>query len=383
MKTVYILMGVLGAGKSTRAKQISKETQSQIISYDEIRKEFIKVGIIPEVYDSKYNYIVFNEMYARLNILLENNVSAIFDHTNIPTEIRKPIIEIAKKNKAKIVGEILLVDDQTSLKRIHERELNDKNSHIIINKESAIKIVKERLKNGLPTIDEGFHEINTYFDGKLIKKETALLIATSNIGKINIYGSILNKHGIKFITLQELDINIKVEENGESEIDNAVIKALAYNKETNLPVLSNDSGLYLHKLKPEDQPGMFVRRLNGKEVSDTDLLIHYCNLIENVGGETDAHYNVGLALIDNEKTLKTDLFKPVWHFVSKPSRVIKKGVPLNSIAYDYKSQKYLSEMTDEEKNNFENIELLKQEKFIVDNFTNTTIYGDLNILNTI
>ena len=110
-----------------------------------------------------------------------------------------------------------------------------------------------------------------------------VLIATTNIGKINIYAQALNELGLDWVSLRDLKINLDVEETGSTEIENALIKAKAYNKATGLPVIANDSGLIIDKLSPEDQPGVFVRRDSGKELTDEEMLNAYIEKIEAVG----------------------------------------------------------------------------------------------------
>ena len=86
-----------------------------------------------------------------------------------------------------------------------------------------------------------------------------ILIATTNLGKFNIYKQIFDELNIKSISLRDVNIDIEVEETAETELENAVIKAMAYHKKTGMPVLCNDSGLIIDKLAKEDQPGVLVR----------------------------------------------------------------------------------------------------------------------------
>ena len=191
-----------------------------------------------------------------------------------------------------------------------------------------------------------------------------VLIATTNTGKINIYAQALNELGIKWVSLRDLKIDLDVEETGSSEVENALIKARAYNKETGLPVIANDSGLIIDKLAPEDQPGVFVRRNDGKELTDEELLNAYIEKIESVGGTSKGHFNVGLAIINENGKEFVKEFKPKRYFITKPSPIIKKGVPLDSISYDKKTKMYMSEMTIVQRNAYEGKELSKQQKFI-------------------
>ena len=195
-----------------------------------------------------------------------------------------------------------------------------------------------------------------------------VLIATTNLGKVMIYKQVFDELGIEVCSLRDLNLNVDVEENGATVVENAVIKAKAYHDLTGLPVLANDSGLVIDRFAPEDQPGLLVRRYNGKELTDEQLMDLYIQKLTEVGGESEGHYDVGLAIIDNEGTLHTRLFKPKRHFINKPSDVRIKGFPLSSLCYDKKLGKYLSEMTPKERNDSEGSEFYGQIKFIKECF---------------
>lgn len=195
-----------------------------------------------------------------------------------------------------------------------------------------------------------------------------VLIATTNQGKVQIYKQAFDELGIEVCSLRDVDVDIDVVEDGATEVENAVIKAKAYHEATGLPVLANDSGLVIDKFAPEDQPGLLVRRYHGRELTDEELLQVYIDKLNAVGGESSAHYNVGLAIIDADGVLHTREFQPKRHFISTPSSTIVKGIPLSSLCYDEVSGKYLSEMTTKERNDYEGAEFLGQIDFIKECF---------------
>ena len=89
-----------------------------------------------------------------------------------------------------------------------------------------------------------------------------------------------NPHKLEEIKAIAKDINFEIElvskdfdpiENGKTFRENAYIKAKAYYEAFNMPVLTDDSGLILDKLPKEKQPGVYVRRHNGKELSDEEI----------------------------------------------------------------------------------------------------------------
>ena len=175
-----------------------------------------------------------------------------------------------------------------------------------------------------------------------------VLIATTNLGKYKTFKSIFDELGIQTCNLGDLNISLDVKEDGKNELENAVIKAKAYHKLTNMPVMSCDSGLFINKFALKDQPKEFVRRYNGKELSDREILDIYIQKLENVGGKSKGHFVTAFAIIDENGKLFTKLFKPKHLFVAKPSSVLIPGVPLSSLSYDKHFKKYTSEMSDEE-----------------------------------
>lgn len=366
MKTIFILMGVAGAGKSTFAKHLQDVYGGEIFASDEIRKEFIKLGVIPKEYDSKYNYIVFEEMYKRIEKSASEGKNIIVDSTNVPATSREPIISIAKRYKYLIRGDLLLLKDEECVKRIIKRQKEDKNSHFIADPSLAVEIYKKRLEEGFPTLEEGFHIINTYNDGIKIDVKEKVLIASTNSGKIAIYSNILDKINMPFCSLQDLQINIHVEETGNTEAENAYLKAKAYHDETGLPVISNDSGLIIEKFNPEDQPGVFVRRYNGKELSDEETIKIFSEKLKQVGGESESYFNVALVICDKNGEYKSRNFKSYRYMVSTPSPIIQKGLPLRSLDFNKKLNKYMSEMTIAEANACEGDCIKNQQEFIIE-----------------
>lgn len=194
--------------------------------------------------------------------------------------------------------------------------------------------------------------------------ENKVLIATNNEAKVALYSEVLKEIGLEAVSPKQLGVKVEVEENGVDEIENAVVKAKAFYNATGLPVIANDSGLYIDKFSKEDQPNLLVRRFGGKERTDEEMIEMYTSKLKAVGGESTGHYNVGLAVIDKNGNLFTKEFKPSRFFVSVPSEKRIKGFPLSSIAFDKKTNKYLSEMTTAEKIEYEADVMVAQKQFI-------------------
>lgn len=174
-----------------------------------------------------------------------------------------------------------------------------------------------------------------------------VLFATGNIAKVKRFKDKLLDKGIELLSLKDLNISLSVEENGTSAIENALIKARAYKKEVDMPVMAMDDSLYLENVPENLQPGLFVRRVNGKSLTDEEMIEHYSNLVKDYGvdGAIVARWIYGLAII-KENTERTYTWsKNDFLLVDTPSKVVNPGYPLNSISKNIKLDKYFSEMT--------------------------------------
>ena len=100
-----------------------------------------------------------------------------------------------------------------------------------------------------------------------------ILYGTTNKGKLQAMATAVKPLGIELISLNELECELPcVNENGHTPLENAEIKAKAYYEAFHMPVFSCDSGLYFDELPEEEQPGIHVRRRNGKVLTDDELI---------------------------------------------------------------------------------------------------------------
>ena len=177
-----------------------------------------------------------------------------------------------------------------------------------------------------------------------------ILFATGNPTKAKRFSKGLKEKGIEVLTLNDIDTEIEVEENGKNAIENALIKAKAYSKVTNIPVFAMDDNLYLENVPEEKQPGMFVRRVNGKRLSDEDMIEHYTNLVKEYGeeGKLTCRWVYGMAVINNEKESTYTWSKEDFYMVETPSEKMNPGYPLNTISVNKKLNKYFTDMTEED-----------------------------------
>ena len=178
-----------------------------------------------------------------------------------------------------------------------------------------------------------------------------VLFATGNQTKAKRFSEGLLEKGIEVITLKDINKEIEIEENGKNAIENALIKAKAYSKITDMPVFAMDDNLYLENVPEEKQPGMYVRRVNGKRLSDEEMIEYYINLVKKYGinGKLTCRWVYGMAVINNGKEHTYTWNKEDFYMVDTPSNKINPGYPLNTISINKKLNKYFTDITEEDK----------------------------------
>lgn len=95
-----------------------------------------------------------------------------------------------------------------------------------------------------------------------------LLIATTNKAKFMEIGKYLSDLKIQLVSLSDLNISDKPEENGSTFEENAMIKARYYLEKSGLPTLADDGGFEIDYL--DGQPGVISHRWVNKDREDTD-----------------------------------------------------------------------------------------------------------------
>lgn len=178
-----------------------------------------------------------------------------------------------------------------------------------------------------------------------------ILFATENQSKAKRFKNGLLKNDIEIITINDLEKKVNIEENGNNAIENALIKARAYANVYNYPVLAMDDNLYIEGIPEDKQPGMYVRRVNGKRLNDEEMIEHYTNLAKTYGknGKLTCRWVYGMALINNGKEFTYTWSKEDFYIVDKPSSKIDVGYPLNTISINKKINKYFTDLTEEDK----------------------------------
>lgn len=195
-----------------------------------------------------------------------------------------------------------------------------------------------------------------------------VLFATTNLAKVKKYKTQLEEKGIEVITIGDLDFQLPINENGKNAIENAYIKAKSYYDIVKIPTIGMDNNLFIEELPDEKQPGTYVRRVNGKSLSDEEMITYYTNLVKEYGGKLTAKWVYGMVICNNENTKEYSWSKDHFYFIDTPSEKRNPGYPLDSITIVPEFNRYLVELTKEEKEQYktkDNIE--KVVNFIIQN----------------
>ena len=130
-----------------------------------------------------------------------------------------------------------------------------------------------------------------------------IIFATGNPTKAKRFSKGLAKKGVEVLALRDIGIKINVKEDGKNVIENVLKKVRECYDVTGRISIGMDDALYLENVPEDKQPGMYVRRVNGKRLSDNEMIKHYSNLVKQYGtnGRITARWIYGLAIIKDRK----------------------------------------------------------------------------------
>ena len=178
-----------------------------------------------------------------------------------------------------------------------------------------------------------------------------ILFATGNESKVNKFKEKLLERGILLKSLKDININLEVEENGKTAIENAEVKAKTYYDATKITTMAMDDAMYIDDIPEDRQPGVFVRRVNGKRLNDEEMIEYYTNLVKTYGkyGKLNTKWILGMAIIKDGKTLTYTDTTSEYYLVDTPAKDMKEGYPLSSILVNKKVNKYDIYLSEEDK----------------------------------
>ena len=182
-----------------------------------------------------------------------------------------------------------------------------------------------------------------------------LLYGTGNLAKLSAMRNRLEQLDIELISLNDLRTEGKiipeVIEDGNTPLENARLKAMAYYEAFQIPVFSCDSGLYFDNVPDEVQPGVHVRNVNGKCLSDDEMIDYYSGLVKAHGNLVARYKNAICFVMDDThiyEAMEPSMESEKFILTDKPHSTIRKGgFPLDSISLDIKTNKYYYDLPED------------------------------------
>lgn len=170
----------------------------------------------------------------------------------------------------------------------------------------------------------------------------SIIYGTQNCAKLEYMRQLVSDLPIE---VNGLSSNLSsIEESGNSPIENAKIKALTYYKILKQPVFSCDSGLYFKDLPEILQPGTYVRRVDGKVLSDEEMINYYSKLAKINGGQLTAYYQNAICLVWNEELIfeysGEYIASEPFLILDQPHSKVVTGFPLDSLSAEIVSGQY-------------------------------------------
>lgn len=172
------------------------------------------------------------------------------------------------------------------------------------------------------------------------------LYGTGNPAKLCGMREALKSLDVEIVGLKDMEKRPPtVSESGNTPLENAREKALAYFEFYGVPVFSLDSGLYFDNVSDNEQPGVHVRNVAGKRLSDNEMIEYYCGLARKCGGKLTARYKNAICLVMSKTEIYRSMDESLWgapfYVVDKPhERPHQDGFPLDRLSVDISSGKY-------------------------------------------
>lgn len=178
-----------------------------------------------------------------------------------------------------------------------------------------------------------------------------LIYGTQNDAKLRTMREILTPLPVSVTGLQEIHSPLPdVDESGRDPLQNAVIKATAYYKALKQPVFSCDSGLFIEELPEERQPGVHVRNIGGRRLSDDEMIAHYAEIARRYGGACHAVYRNAICLVYDEnhvyRHMGGDISGEMFLLSCVPHTSRREGFPLDSLSRQIASGAYYFDLNE-------------------------------------
>lgn len=176
-------------------------------------------------------------------------------------------------------------------------------------------------------------------------EKTVLLYGTGNAAKFSMMQTYLKDiEEIELIGLKDLDCAWEEpQESGNQPLENARQKALCYYRTCHRPVFSADSGLFIEGLPDGEQPGVHVRRVGGRNLTDEEMRAHYKEIAARFGGKCVAQYQNAVCLVFSEDEIYESQAKYLWepfYLTTQEREQRREGFPLDAISADIRTGRH-------------------------------------------
>jgi len=174
-----------------------------------------------------------------------------------------------------------------------------------------------------------------------------IIIATKNAGKVKEFQKLFSEKAITIKSLLDFKNCPDIEENGETFVENAVIKAKAIAHYFNKVAIADDSGLAIDAL--DGKPGVYSARYAGEQKNDQDNMEKVLRELEGVPfAERTARFHCALAVAFPDGRTKVVEGTCEGYISEEPKGT--HGFGYDPIFYVPDKEKTMAELSGEEKN---------------------------------
>lgn len=180
-----------------------------------------------------------------------------------------------------------------------------------------------------------------------------IIYGTTNEGKLAmVRRSLADLPEIELVGLREFGPGFPApEETGSTPLENARIKGLAYYRKFRMPVLSSDTGLYFEGIEKELQPGVHVRTVGGKCLTDEEMTEYYSSLAKKYGNLIAQYQNAACLVWDEAHIYECSdgrLSGSKFLLTAIPHPRREPGFPLDCLSRDLATYTYYYDMEGEQ-----------------------------------
>ena len=180
-----------------------------------------------------------------------------------------------------------------------------------------------------------------------------ILIATHNQSKLQRYKKILKSiNFIELVSLTDLGIDEKVEENCATNIENALKKAHTYSQLSGLITVAGDEALMTNFLPDNEQPGVYARRFTKDKTELTDKrMVEVWKEILKLYPQPDKKFiwNFAVAYCNPKNNSEgVNQVEQISYVAKYFSEIMPSGYPMSTFMSPYPDGKPYSELSPDE-----------------------------------